>query len=397
MSARATRRRALAAIVALIAGSAEAGVVLLHSEGAAGQRRVHFADLGQIKDRTPMERISEPVAIRQIDVYTVFEAADEADWSVRPLQFECAQPLPQYPGRRGRAAATATAPARPDSVRVQVGEGGYRMSREGQRRPIAAAAWQPARDPVAMQVQGLACNEVQVREAERIARGGAFDQARFDAALGALGLGPLRWVADTPNFFVLREVAWSGLWNGAPRPASAGERTLSAAEKAKYQREYAAIAQGMDRLAVQAQQYGEPLLRKHRVDQAFAAKAASIRGRRRLDPKEAAAIMVWQGQPEQSVFERMGQAELQRSGELRLLSYSREYDDRSQLVSAASGRVLAEQGAHSRCLVTFVVAPDQEGALRVADVRIEVRSTGIGGGGLCQGLVQVPDPDAQPR
>ncbi|WP_363798952.1 hypothetical protein ABU614_02965 [Lysobacter firmicutimachus] len=400
MSARATLSRRVLGVAALglFAVSAQAGVVLLHSEGAVGQRRAYFADLGRIQDRTPMEQILAPVAIRQIDVYTVFESAAEADWSVVPLQFECAQPPPQYPGRRKRAPAAAEPPPRADSVGLQVGEGGYRMSREGQRLGIAAAAWRPANEAVASRAQALACNEVPVREAENAARGGdGFDQARFDAALEPLGLRSLRWVADTPDFFALREVAWSGLWVGAQRPKSAGDRPLSVAEKAQYQREHAAIAQTMARLAAQAQQYGDPLLRKHRVDQAFAAKAASIRGQRRLDPKEASAIMVWQGQPEQRVLERMGRAELQQSGELRLLSYSREHDDRSQLVNRASGQVVAEQGAHSRCVVTFVVAPDQDGSPRVADVRIEVQSTGIGGGDLCQGSIQVPEPGAQAR
>ena len=104
--------------------------------------------------------------------------------------------------------------------------------------------------------------------------------------------------------------------------------------------------------------------------------------------------MVWQSKPEEDVVAKMGRALISDSGDLRILSYGQQYDNRV-LVGSTSGATWVE-GKYMECDVQFVTIPDSSGVRRVADVRINVGASGAGSLGVntteaCGELLQAPD------
>jgi hypothetical protein len=89
----------------------------------------------------------------------------------------------------------------------------------------------------------------------------------------------------------------------------------------------------------------------------------------------------------------MGRPLVSESGNLRVLSYGQQSDNRV-LVGSTSGATWVE-GTYMACDVQFVTIPDKNGVRRVADVRIGVDSNAPGWGGAstseaCSGLLQAP-------
>ena len=77
-----------------------------------------------------------------------------------------------------------------------------------------------------------------------------------------------------------------------------------------------------------------------------------------------------------------------------LSNFQSSFDNRSALVSAASGRVLSTQGSSGSCRISFVTALDRKKIRRIADSRID--SQGEVGGGVCRDLWRLPDNLALP-
>ena len=263
------------------------------------------------------------------------------------------------------------------------------MSRAAKDLAVPATAWGPVAPPVMQRAGTLACNEVRLKQAEAAAsQGGAFDNRAFNAAIAPLGLGTVTWVMDTTNVLKLRDLAWMGVWK-TPRPKGQGDRVLSDAELARSRAALAQVEQEMQRLEAEAQAFAQPRLQQMRTEEAFRTKAASIRGKGPVNELELAMLNVWVFKPEARVVERLrGTPQVRETGGLRFFTYSDAADTRSATVEVGSGRVVSQHGAFTACNVTFVTMPDDTGAWRVADVRVE--SDGPAGG-MCRELLNTPE------
>ena len=378
-------RMLCALAIASLPVAAQAGTLMFHTEGAPGARKVFFAGTSTIADRTPMDAILGDMTVMEIEVIAVYEGANEPDWTAVKLQFEC--PLPPPPrmgGRRGPSAPAVSTPRR-----ARIAERGYGMGRAANELAVPATPWGPVALPVMQRAGTLACNEVPLKQAEAAAsRGDAFDNRAFNAAIAPLGLGTVTWVMDTTNVLKLRDLAWMGVWK-TPRPKGQGDRVLSDAELARSRAALAQVEQEMQRLEADAQAFAQPRLQQMRTEDAFRTKAASLRGKGPVNELELAMLNVWVFKPEARVVERLrGTPRVSEAGGLRFFTYSDAADTRSATVEVGSGRVVQQHGAFTACDVTFVTMPDDTGAWRVADVRVE--SDGPAGG-MCRELLNTPE------
>lgn len=366
-----------------VAAPAHAAAVLFHAEGDAGARKVFFANTSSFADRTPMDAILGDVSVVEIEVIGVNEAASEPDWTAVKLQFECPVPPPPQMGRRAKAS-----PPPPAARRVRVAERGYGMSRAARELSVPATGWGPVTLPVMQRAGMLACNEVRVKQAEATAsQGPTFDNRAFNTAIAPLGLGTVTWVMETTNVLKLRDLAWMGVWK-TPRPKGPGDRVLSDAELARSRAALEQVGKEMQRLDAEAQAFAQPRLQQMRTEDAFRTRAAAIRGKGPVNELEQAMLNAWVFVPEARVTERIrGTPRVSEAGGLRYFTYSDAADTRSATVEVGSGRVVQQNGAFTACDVTFVTMPDDAGAWRVADVRVEADGPA---GGMCRDLLNTP-------
>lgn len=375
------------ALSACLAGTAQAGVLVLHGQGAPGDRELYFANVTSIADRTPMDDILGATSVLEIEVLGVYEAAAKPDWAVMKLQFECpAAAAPQWPGGRSRKPAAVAVPT---PARWRMGERSYRFTRDADQQASAPTGWQALSDPLMSKAGLVACNEIRIKSALHAAAGATgVDNARLRADLAVAGIGEFVWVMDTPLLPKLQDLAWNGLWK-TQRPWGARDRQMSEAELAQSRKDLERIGQEMEALEKQAQAFATPHLQAAQLEQEFMAKVAQVRGGRPLTQLESSMLMVWLGKPETLVVTRLGGApRASEAGGLRMLDYSDQADTRSATVSVASGRVLEQHGAYMSCNVTYVMAQDSKHAWRVADIR--VRSEGPAGG-MCRSLLNTPE------
>jgi hypothetical protein len=188
----------------------------------------------------------------------------------------------------------------------------------------------------------------------------------------------------------LLNLSWNVLWKGSKRadPSGLWVKKLSPEEKARYDLQYAAIEKQMKKQVEAAQNFGQPIIEQHQAELEFLEIVRKVRGDRQIGQEERTLLSVWQGRPEEQVGASMGSPQISEVGGLRFLNYQSSFDNRSALVSAASGRVLSTQGASGSCRISFITAMDQKKNWRVADIRID--SQGEVGGGVCRDLWRTP-------
>lgn len=362
--------------------------LLVHVQGEVGSREAYYADIAVVGDRTPPDKILGSTSVRELDTVVVYEQADKPEFAVLRLQFECVNKFSWDPKKPPPAQPAFDAP-----VRVRLGEQSWKLRREDlQREPLSAGEWRSSASPLLHKLHKVACHEDVLRSAVVKAADKGKDAALFFGREAAkLGLPADLQLVPHQTAPAYLDFTWQVLWVDAPRPDPSGkwasrptqqQREAQRARMDEIQQQYAKLSSELKpRLEANLQ----------RMDQEFSLqrRAAELRQGRRLSRNETAMLSVWEGKSETEVAATMGAARTSQSGELRFMTYGREFDNRV-IVGSRKGAVW-EEGLYENCNVQFVLLPDEQRIYRVADVRIWTQSNQIGQVRFaCHGLLETP-------
>ncbi|OYW39271.1 MAG: hypothetical protein B7Z35_04880 [Hydrogenophilales bacterium 12-61-10] len=360
--------------------------VFFHMQGEPGNRQAFFANT-LVDDRTPLSMLMGPIEIKQLDVTVIYENAQQPEWAEMRLQFECASKVDFGKG-------IPKQPAWTDPVKMRLGEGGTILRRSDLKiESTPAGAWQMASSPVLLKAHKLACNRDEVNAAVNAAvraSGKTLDSTAFNTELRKIGLTEDMTLINgsAPQYL---ELAWSVLWAGSKRPDPSGKWAKKATpeEKAAAMAKIAEAKTQLAELTKKTKQAYEPKIQAAEIKFDFDKVAAKLRNGRKLNRTESQMLMVWQGKLEEEVASIVGRPSLTTTGNVRFLSYGKDYDTRA--VYDYKGGTYVTHGIYWSCDVQFVTTPDRQGAFRVADVRISVDSNmGMSAKGACEGLLHVP-------
>lgn len=373
-----------------LSGPAHAQAILFHMQGEQGNREAFFSST-LVSDRTSMDSVLGPIEVKELDVTVIYENAQQPEWTAMRLQFECTVKY-AYDGKKVPKAPGWSAP-----VKVRLGEGSTILRRiDLQTEAVPAGQWQMAESDVMLKAHKLACNGAEIERAIQASiRGNAFDAISFNKEVSGFGLTDGVTVLVNGTAPELLDLTWTQLWTGSIRPDPSGKwsRTATPADQAEAGRKMAVVQQELAEMSKRIRSIYEPKVREAQGKFAFDEAAAKLRGNRKLGRVESQLIMVWQALPEEEVFAKMGRALVTDSGDLRILSYGKTFDNRV-MVGSSNGAAWLE-GRYMSCDVEFITIPDSNGVRRVADVRISVDSNapgwgGVGTGEACGELLQAP-------
>ncbi len=405
------------------ANSASAGWVLFHQQGKVGQREAWYAEITRVSDRTEVENmlgkngeVMAKTSIKELPLIVIYESINAPEWNELKVQFEC---LNKYRvltySEAQQAAKIARQEGKPFSssvivdgwndpqkwknpVNMRVAARSYTVPRiDLSNRPIPQTQWTLDSSAAMIKAQKFACQEEDVRSTLRDSTAkGQFNTEIFNSGLQKIGLQEAIHPLESTTVIDLLNLSWDVLWKGSKRadPSGLWVKKLSPEEKARYEAQYAAIEKQMQKQVAAAQGFAQPIIEQHQEEQDFLEIVRKVRGNRQVTQEESTLLSVWQGKPEEQVGTSMGAPQVSETGGLRFLNYQSAFDNRSALVSAASGRVLSTQGASGSCRISFITALDRKKTWRVADIRID--SQGEVGGGVCRNLWRTPENLALP-
>ena len=381
----------LVVATSFIPSTASAQALFFHIEGAPGDRQAYYSQT-LVMDRTPPSQAMGPIEIKQLDITVIHENAAKPEWTMMRAQFECPSMLSIATGKAGKA-IPKSAP-----VKMRLGEGSSILRRRDlQNEALPAGSWAITSDPAMLKARKLACNGADIEKAMFDSyRNQRFDMAAFNAKLKPFGFTESVMVLAETTAPEQLELSWSKLWRGSKRPDPSGRfgKQATDADRTAAKAKMAVINKELETLAAQLRGKYEKNIKTMAAGFAFNDAAAKLRGGRKPRGIEAQLLMVWQSKPEEDVVAKMGRALISDSGDLRILSYGQQYDNRV-LVGSTSGATWVE-GKYMECDVQFVTIPDSSGVRRVADVRINVGASGAGSLGVntteaCGELLQAPD------
>jgi hypothetical protein len=370
-------------------GVTHAGViadVFFHMQGEPGNRQAFFANT-LVSDRTPVSMVMQlgSIEIKQLDVTVIYENAQQPEWAEMRLQFECISKVDYGKGVPKPAAWT-------DPVKMRLGEGGTILRRSDLKiEATPAGAWQTANSPVLLKAHKLACNADEVAAAVKAsATGKTLDNALFNTELRKIGFTEDVTLMNgtAPEFL---ELAWTRLWAGSKRPDPSGKWAKKATpeEKAAAMAKVAAVQKQLAELTQKTKQAYEPKIQAAEIKFDFDKVAAKLRNGREMNRTESQMLMVWQGKLEEEVASIIGRPSITETGNVRFLSYGKDYDTRTAF--DYKGATYVTHGVYWSCDVQFVTTPDRQGAFRVADVRIRSDSNmNLSHNTACEGLLHVP-------
>jgi hypothetical protein len=365
---------------------AAAQSALVHLQGEPGSREAYFANFAVVLDRTPADRLLGPTAVRQLETVVVYESAGKPEFSALRLQFECVVKH-AYDGKKVPPQPAFDAP-----VRLRVGEGSWLLRREDLKTaPVPAGEWRSAASPVLLKLHKIACHEDVMRSALVKAAKQNQDLGVFAREIEKIGLpGDLQLVSQQLASEYL-DFAWWVLWRGAPRPDPSGKWSTrpTAQELREAQAQMDAARQQLATLAGQVRPQLEAGVQRLQETFNFEQAAAAVRGERKLSRSERQMLTAWQGKTETEVAATMGAPLVANAGDLRFLSYGKEFDNRVT-VGNRQGAVWQE-GFYEHCNLQFVMLADAT-RWRVVDVRIWTHTTERLGTVTyaCTGLLEAP-------
>lgn len=403
--------RTLAALLAGATTSAHAGFALFHMQGEPGKRQLFYANITDVRDRTPVEDVLGQLSTKELPVVVVYEAADAPEWSEMRLQFECTAKYRQISmaeHRKARERQKETGepvqtmvvvdgwndPAKWHApVKMRMGPMSSKVSRADlSAQPLPETQWTTVGSAVMLKAQKLACQQEDVNAALSAAiQDGHFDNQIFNDGLKKIGLLDGVQALEARSVPALLDLSWKTLWAGSPRPDPSGlwSKKVTPEQQAKHEAELAAIQKQMNTAVDKVNETYLPKLKKMQAEREFVEAAAKVRGNRDLSRLESSALMVWLGRDETEVGKKMGAPRITQAGELKFLGYGQSFDNTSAMVHVPSGQVF-EQGVRTSCDAQFVMLQDKEKIWRVADIRVSASSNQLGVR-ACDGLLTTPD------
>ena len=376
--------------VGFVPSAASAQALFFHVDGDPGNRQAYYSQT-LVMDRTPADQLMGLIEIKQLDVTVIHENAAKPEWTMMRVQFECPSLLAMATGKAEKA-IPKSAP-----VRMRLGEGSSILRRSDlKNEALPAGSWATTIDPAMLKARKLACNGPDIEKAMFASyRNQHFDMAAFNAKLKPFGFTESVMVLAETTAPEQLELSWSRLWRGSKRPDPSGRfsQPVTDADRAAAMAKMAVITKELETLTAQLRGKYEQSTKSLAAGFEFDEAAAKLRGDRKPRGIAYQLLMVWQAKPEEDVVAKMGRPLISDSGDLRILSYGQQYDNRV-LVGSTSGATWVE-GTFMACDVQFVTIPDKNGVRRVADVRISVDSNkpgwgGAGTGEACGELLQAP-------
>jgi hypothetical protein len=360
---------------------------LVHIQGEKGSREAYFANFAIVWDVTPVDKMFGPIKIQQLDTTIVYEHPDKPEFSMLQLQFECAasNPLDEK-----------NVPQHPDfnaPVNVRVGENSWMLRREDLKSGvIPAGEWRTSESPVLLKLHKIACYEDELRSAIIKTAKAKSDLNVFKKEINKIGLpGDLQLVKQNLSSEFL-DFSWSVLWVGEKRPDPSGKWSSRPTKKqlAEYKAKMDEIQKQFNQMASGMKAELETNIKQMDSEFDFHKVAADIRRGRKLSRNERHMLTVWEGKTEKDIGVTMGAPIITDAGDLRFMSYGQEFDNRV-VVGNMQGAAW-EEGLYENCNVQFVLHPDNNNILRVADVRIWTNSNQIGQVMFaCDGLLETPN------
>lgn len=390
-----------AALLTAVASSfvpsvAFAQALFFHIDGEPGNRQAYYSQT-LVMDRTPADQLLGPIEIKQLDVTVIHENPAKPEWTMLRVHFECPSLLALATRKAGKRGKPDTAIAETSPVKMRIGEGSSILRRSDlQNEALPAGLWTTTSDPAMLKARKLACNGPDIEKAMLASyQNQRFDMNAFNARLRPFGFTESVMVLAETTAAEQLELSWTRLWRGSKRPDPSGRfaQVATDADRAAAMAKMAAITKEVETLAAQLRGKYEQGIKSLAAGFEFDQAAAKLRGDRKPRGITAQLLMVWQARPEEDVVAKMGRPLVTDSGDLRILSYGQQYDNRV-LVGSNSGATWVE-GTYMACDVQFITIPDKNGVRRVADVRILVDSNkpgwaGAGTGEACGELLQAP-------
>lgn len=389
-SMRLTAQRRLvraAVLLSVMPATALAQSALVHLQGEPGRREAYFANFAIVSDRTPVEQLLGPLVVRELETVIVYESADKPEFSALRLQFECVVKH-AYDGK-----TIPPQPAFDAPVRVRSGEGGWSLRRQDLRtEPLPAGEWRSAASPVLLKLHKMACNDEVLRGAMVKAARQNNDLAVFRREVRRIGLPEDLQLVGQQMATEYLDFSWWVLWAGATRPDPSGKwSTRPSAQQLREAQAQMEQIQGQVRaLAAQMQPGLEAKTELLRAELDFPQAAARVRGDRKMSRNERLMLSAWEGKTETDIGAALGAPLVSSAGELRFLSYGKEFDNR--VVVGNSKGAAWQEGVFEQCNLQFVLwAPGPRQPMRVVDVRIWTQSTQLGQlMYACSGLLEAP-------
>ena len=381
------RTSILAAGVAAIAFAtpAAANRLVLDIQGMSPNRVIVYAD-EYASDRTPIGD-QGPISIKEIELVTVYEAADKPYWTETDIQFQCPNPVfAANSGKRKKANEKWVLPPA-TSAQLRLVNGRTRSKQKGDSDPLQPTDWQSTSSYPMMRAYRLACQEVELNHAiVASAKDGMIVQSLVTKNLAALGVDGVMMAPIGYDWREAAEFTWAHFWNDVPKPSIMASRKLTPAEQAEFE----ARIRSFETALPAARQKAEGIINDFQAESAFVTKAAELRGKRKLSRSEQILLNIWLYKTEQEVVASNGPPSVDNAGGIRFLSYGRAYDNRVMWQNVRSGGTMVT-GGYDHCNVRYVLIPDDKGMLRVADVTVSRdRDGGLAGTNACADIMNVP-------
>jgi hypothetical protein len=383
--------------MALLASAAPASaqeVYAIYASGEKPDRMIVYADR-HVRDRTSMDAIFGPERIMQLEIDIVFEAPEKPRWTEMTLQFPCKQETTAEIMDRINKKKRKAVPTAPDIPAKFLIVGGTEYITRWKERAIGPEGWSPITAELFAQVGKFACNQAGVQEAIMIEYdSGKLNPARLRKNLTPLGLQDIFVVHGEWSIgSALYDMTWEKFWtDGTPPKQESTGRKLTAEEIVARDKKFEEYRKQSADLASQTAAYAQPKIDDLNAQSAFTAQAAKIRGKRKVSKLESAAISAWQGRQEYDVALAMGAANVTDMEGLRFLSYMQDKEVSIPGVGTdAFGDPVGSLDSYARCDVKFVLAKDQTGTARVADVTIAASGNDLSYSNyICDGFVKAP-------
>lgn len=367
---------------------------IVHLQGEKGDREAFYADVRVISNRTPMDQIFGPIAVKEMDVTAVYENAAKPEWVTMRIQFECPAEFVLDEQQKPK-------PLRADEpVKFKIGPGSYLVRRiDLKSQPMPESDWNTSSAPMLMKAGRIACNDIEFEKAIRKSMNKAtksFDSDAFGKAITKFDLpADLMLIGQSlSNEFL--DFSWSVLWwetvleGKRPDPSGKWSTLATKADKEAAERKLAEIRKQAEPMLAEAKKSLEANLTQMQAEFDFQDQAAKVREGRDLNRFEQQLIPVWVGKTEEDVVAAMGNPRLNEAGSRRFLHYQRFFDNTAHVMDMQSGATW-EEGNYSECNVEFTIVPDQKNVWRVADTRVWVRENALGDGAAwCYGFLQAP-------
>ncbi len=379
----------------LFGANAFAQDALVHMQGKPGDREAYFITSWIVSDRTDMGNILGPVAVKQLEVTTIYESAQKPEMAVLYLQFECPSAISQIDKNAKVKPLVISGP-----VKFKIGAHSYILPRENLKttKAIPESQWQTSDTPVLTKLRKYACYNYEIdtlfrNTIKQSAAKKSFDMNYFRAGLTKLNmsndvvLNPHGQASDIILY------TWRQFWleNEHPDPTGAWHTKPSKEDIDKYNAQMAKNQATLNELRVKAEKELLPQIKDAQQKFAFRDEAAQVRGNRKKSKNEQLLIQVWESKTEDDILRKYGNPHFINSGNTHILTYGDTYDNTSLVTDLSTGATW-EEGAYASCDINFITIPDNEGIFRIADVRITAEENRAGEARLvCKSLFEVPN------